>query len=163
MESTTVVAFGKGSNPKTTLYVGGLDPTVLESNLYSAFIPFGEIRDVSIPLDYASGKHRGFGFVEFEDSEDAGAAIDNMHNAEFFGRVLRVNYAQPMRIKTGLKGPSKQPVWADADTYLEQQQQQQQEQEKEHEETQQDHEETLTEEPNSSVADPMKDLERALG
>lgn len=52
-----------------------------EAILHAAFIPFGEIKDVSIPLDHASGKHRGFGFVEFEDKDDAADAIDNMHNA----------------------------------------------------------------------------------
>jgi peptidyl-prolyl isomerase E (cyclophilin E) len=31
-----------------------------------------------MPLDYASGKHRGFAFVEFETVEDAAAAVDNM-------------------------------------------------------------------------------------
>ena len=34
-------------------------------------------------------------------------------------RVLRVNYAQPMKIKGGDKGFSHQAVWADADQYLE--------------------------------------------
>jgi peptidyl-prolyl isomerase E (cyclophilin E) len=34
-------------------------------------------------------------------------------------RVLRVNYAQPMKIKGGDKGFSHQAVWADADKYLE--------------------------------------------
>jgi peptidyl-prolyl isomerase E (cyclophilin E) len=46
----------------------------------------------------------GFGFIEFEEKEDAAAAIDNMHNSEIYGRVLRVNYAQPMKIKGGDKG-----------------------------------------------------------
>jgi peptidyl-prolyl isomerase E (cyclophilin E) len=32
--------------------------------------------------------------------------------------VLRVNYAQPMKIKGGDKGFSHQAVWADADQYL---------------------------------------------
>jgi peptidyl-prolyl isomerase E (cyclophilin E) len=50
--------------------------------LHSAFIPFGDIKDVNIPLDNTTGKHRGFAFVEFEDKDDAGAATDNMHNAE---------------------------------------------------------------------------------
>lgn len=71
----------KGGNPKTTLYVGGLEESVNEATLHAAFIPFGEIKDVSIPLDHATGKHRGFGFVEFEDKDDAADAIDNMHNA----------------------------------------------------------------------------------
>lgn len=40
----------QGSNPKTTLYVGGLDETVNEAVLHSAFIPFGEIKEVNIPI-----------------------------------------------------------------------------------------------------------------
>jgi peptidyl-prolyl isomerase E (cyclophilin E) len=45
--------------------------------------------------------------------------MDNMHNAELYGRVLRCNYAQPMKIKGGEVGWSTQPVWADADEYQE--------------------------------------------
>ena len=41
MQSTTVTVSGKGSNPKTTLYVGGLQESVNEAILHSAFIPFG--------------------------------------------------------------------------------------------------------------------------
>lgn len=40
-------------------------------------------------------KSKGFGFVEFEEAEDAKHAIDNLHKTEFFGRVLAVNYAKP--------------------------------------------------------------------
>ena len=118
MSTTLVAVGGKGSNPKNTLYVGGLDETVNDSILHSAFIPFGEIKDVNIPIDHATGKHRGFGFVFFEEKEDAAAAIDNMHNAELYGRVLKVNFAQPPKIKGGEKGWSHQPVWADADKYM---------------------------------------------
>lgn len=87
---TLVAVGGKGSNPKTTLYVGGLEESVNEAALHAAFIPFGDIKDVNIPLDHATGKHRGFGFVEYEEKEDAADAIENMHNAELFGRVLKV-------------------------------------------------------------------------
>lgn len=62
-------------------------------------------------MDHATGKHRGFGFVEYEEREDSAAAIDNMHNAELFGRMLKCNYAQPMKIKGGDKGWAHQPVW----------------------------------------------------
>ena len=62
---------------------------------------------------------RRFGFVEYEEKDDAATAIDNMHNAELFGRVLKVNFAQPMKIKGGDKGWSHQAVWADADKYME--------------------------------------------
>lgn len=77
----------------------------------------GDIKDVSIPLDNTTGKHRGFGFVEYESRDDAAAATDNMHNGELYGRIMRVNYAQPMKIKGGDKGWSHQAVWADADDW----------------------------------------------
>ena len=43
--------------------------------------------------------------------------MDNMHNAELYGRVLRCNYAQPQKNRGG--GGVNQPVWADADAYQE--------------------------------------------
>lgn len=36
---------------------------------------------------------------------------------ELYGRVLRVNYAQPSKIKGGDKGWATQAVWADADDW----------------------------------------------
>lgn len=63
---------------KRTIYVGGLAEEVDEKVLNAAFIPFGDIVDVQIPLDYETEKHRGFAFIEFENAEDAAAAIDNM-------------------------------------------------------------------------------------
>uniref|UniRef100_A0A8C3VFH6 Peptidylprolyl isomerase E n=1 Tax=Catharus ustulatus TaxID=91951 RepID=A0A8C3VFH6_CATUS len=87
----------------------GLAEEVDEKVLHAAFIPFGDITDIQIPLDYETEKHRGFAFVEFELAEDAAAAIDNMNESELFGRTIRVNLAKPMRIKEG----SSRPVWSD--------------------------------------------------
>jgi len=42
-----------------------LDEQVTEDVLHAAFIPFGDIKEVSIPLDYRENKNRGFGFVSF--------------------------------------------------------------------------------------------------
>lgn len=65
-------------NSKRTVYVGGLAEEVDEKVLNAAFVPFGDLIDVQIPLDYETEKHRGFAFIEFENAEDAAAAIDNM-------------------------------------------------------------------------------------
>ncbi|XP_076946188.1 uncharacterized protein LOC143617548 [Bidens hawaiensis] len=108
---------------KNTLYVGGLAEEVNETILHSAFIPFGDIKDVKTPLDQATQKHRSFGFVTFLEREDAAAAMDNMDGAELYGRVLTVNYALPEKIKGGEQGWAAQPIWADADTWFERQQQ----------------------------------------
>lgn len=55
-----------------------------ENVLNAAFIPFGDIIDIQMPLDYETEKHRGFAFVEFENAEDAAAAIDNMVNNIYY-------------------------------------------------------------------------------
>jgi peptidyl-prolyl isomerase E (cyclophilin E) len=78
--------------PRYPLYVGGLADEVSEALLKAAFLPFGECV-AQIPVDNKSGKHKGFGFVEFQDEQDAASAIENMHGAELAGRVLRVNAA----------------------------------------------------------------------
>ena len=46
---------------KRILYVGGLAEEVNEKILHSAFVVFGDVLDVNIPIDYASNAHRGFG------------------------------------------------------------------------------------------------------
>lgn len=101
------------TNQKRTVYVGGLAEEVDEKVLNAAFIPFGDVIDVQIPLDYETEKHRGFAFIEFELAEDAAAAIDNMNDSELFGRTIRVNLAKPQKIKEG----SSRPVWSE-DTWL---------------------------------------------
>lgn len=66
------------SNDKRTVYVGGISDEVNEQLIRDAFIPFGDIVDIQMPIEYESQKHRGFAFVEYETAEDAAAAIDNM-------------------------------------------------------------------------------------
>ena len=103
---TTAVPPSQG---KKTIYCGGLAEEVDEKVVRAAFIPFGDLVDVQIPLDYETEKHRGFAFVEFELQEDAQSAIENMNDSELYGRTLRVNLAKPMRLREN----SSRPVWAD--------------------------------------------------
>lgn len=98
---------------KRVIYVGGLAEEIEEKMLQAAFIPFGDIMDISIPLDYSSQKHRGFAFVEYQFVEDAAAAIDNMNESELCGRTIRVNIARPKMLKEG----SARPVWSE-DSWL---------------------------------------------
>ncbi|CAG2203851.1 PPIE [Mytilus edulis] len=101
------------TNTKRIVYVGGLAEEVDEKLLQSAFIPFGDITDINIPLDYETEKHRGFAFIEFELAEDAAAAIDNLNDSELFGRAIRCNLAKPMKIKEG----ATRAVWSE-DSWL---------------------------------------------
>lgn len=98
---------------KATVYVGGLASVVTTTNLHDAFIPFGEIADISLPKNEnpnSTEPHRGFAYVEFEDADDAKEAIDNMDQAELFGRVIKVSAAKaPKSADEGLG--SKTAVW----------------------------------------------------
>jgi len=95
----------------TTLHVAGLDETVTRDVLVGAFGVFGEIRSVDIPIDSQSGKPRGFGFVEFMDSNDAYDAVDNMDQSELYGRTIRVKFSS--RKPPGQLRDPKKAVWAD--------------------------------------------------
>ncbi|GJQ12303.1 hypothetical protein GpartN1_g5321.t1 [Galdieria partita] len=97
---------------RRSLYVGGLDPQVTEEILWAAFIPFGDLLDVTMPLDNETQQHRGFAFIEFELPEDAASAKENMDDSEMFGRRLRVAYTRPSSIGAG------KPLWADTDEWL---------------------------------------------
>lgn len=101
------------ANNKRTLYVGGLADDVDTSLLKSAFLPFGNIIDVNMPIDYSTQKHKGFAFIEYQMPEDAADAIDNMDNAEILGKTIRVNLAKPVKYKD----INNKPIWAD-DNYL---------------------------------------------
>jgi peptidyl-prolyl isomerase E (cyclophilin E) len=101
------------ANDKRTIYVGGLADEVNEKLIQEAFIPFGDITEVQLPQDYETQRHRGFCFVEFESSEDALAAVDNMNDSELCGRTIRVNVAKPQRIKEN----SNRAIWTE-DSWL---------------------------------------------
>ncbi|KIW63305.1 hypothetical protein PV04_10161 [Phialophora macrospora] len=96
------------NRPNSTIYVGGLDTTlVTAATLSEAFIPFGEITDITLPKPEAPSStelHRGFGYVEFEDAADATEAINNMDQSELYGRVIKVAMAKPDRKETGEAG-----------------------------------------------------------
>lgn len=100
---------------RRVLYVGGLADDVTEDTVHAAFVPFGDLVEVTIPRDGSNktSTSRGFAFVEFEALEDADEARFNMNGAELFGRVLRVNVAKPMAARLG----SAKPVWSADDWY----------------------------------------------
>jgi len=103
------------SRPNTTIYISGLDVhTVTQTTLSEVFIPFGEITSISLPRPEAPSStdlHRGFGYVEFEDANDAKEAISNMDQSELFGRVVKVSMARGERREEKAGVGSTVAVW----------------------------------------------------
>ena len=79
---------------KRMVYCGGLAEEVDDKMLRQAFLTFGDIIDISMPLDYITQKHKGFAFIEFEVSDDAAAAIDNMNDSEIYGLSNQIMLVQ---------------------------------------------------------------------
>jgi peptidyl-prolyl isomerase E (cyclophilin E) len=101
---------------KRALYIGGLDPAVTEPTLRAAFLPYGPIQNIEIPMDYQAGTHKGFAFLEFVDADDANEAIYNMDGAELFGKALTVNVARAEKMTL----ESNKAVWDSEEWFKEQ-------------------------------------------
>jgi RNA recognition motif-containing protein len=86
------------------LFVGNLSFKTEESSLQDLFAQAGPVASVRVMRDMATGRARGFGFVEMETDEAAQAAIDKFNNTEFEGRRLAVNEARPMTAGGGRGG-----------------------------------------------------------
>jgi RNA recognition motif-containing protein len=77
------------------LYVGNLAYTVTESDLRTAFEPFGTVDRASVITDRDSGRSKGFGFVEMPNNSEADAAIKALNDTALNGRNIKVNEARP--------------------------------------------------------------------
>ena len=77
------------------LYVGNLPYETGEQDLQSLFAGAGTVESVNVIRDMATGRARGFAFVEMASDEDAQNAITTLNNYQLGGRNLTVNEARP--------------------------------------------------------------------
>ena len=80
----------------TKLYVGNLPYETTESDLHALFGGAGEVSTVNIVRDRATGRARGFAFVEMSDVQGAQRAVAELDRHTIGGRSLTVNEAKPM-------------------------------------------------------------------
>jgi RNA recognition motif-containing protein len=73
------------------LYVGNLPFSSTEDQVKEHFAQFGEVLSVKIITDRATGRSRGFCFVEMENAD---AAMTELNGKEFGGRKLMINEAR---------------------------------------------------------------------
>jgi len=76
------------------IYVSNLSFSLQSEDLRELFAPHGEVTSATIISDKATGRSRGFGFVEMED-EAAKAAIAALDGTSVGDRVIKVNEAKP--------------------------------------------------------------------
>ena len=83
------------------LYVGNLPYETGETELQELFSQAGDVASVNLVRDQATGRPRGFAFVEMSTDDGAQKAIRELNEREIGGRRLTVNEARPKPSRGG--------------------------------------------------------------
>ena len=83
------------------LYIGNLSYDVSSSDLEAMLASHGTVVSAEVISDRATGRSKGFGFVEMESDNDADAAIEALNGQQHGGRTLTVNEARPRQERGG--------------------------------------------------------------
>ena len=83
------------------LYVGNLSFSTTEDRLRELFEEHGQVASATLVMDRDTGRPRGFGFVEFNNDDEARAAINALNGKNVDGRDLTVNEAKPRENRGG--------------------------------------------------------------
>lgn len=90
------VANAGGSNQFTTtsLYVGDLDQSVTDSQLYDLFNQVGQVVSVRVCRDLSTGRSLGYGYVNYSNQQDATRAIDVLNFTPLNNKTIRVSVSR---------------------------------------------------------------------
>jgi RNA recognition motif-containing protein len=83
------------------IYVGNLSFDTDEPQLEQLFAGLGTVDSVRLIRDHATGRSRGFAFVEMANDDQGRAACEALNQQEFEGRRLTVNEAKPQERRSG--------------------------------------------------------------
>src|SRR5256886_14505936 len=95
--------------PYTTLFRSNLPYEVGEGDLQELFARAGAVESVTVMRDQATGRARGFAFVEMGTDEEAQNAISQLNATQVGGRSLTVNEARPKAAHSGGVGGGHPP------------------------------------------------------
>ena len=76
------------------LYVGNLPYQTTDEDLNALFSQAGAVETVRVMRDMATGRARGFAFVEMATDEQAATAIQNLNGRDLQGRPVTINEAR---------------------------------------------------------------------
>jgi RNA recognition motif-containing protein len=83
------------------LFVGNLPYEIGETELQDLFAQAGSVESVNVMRDQATGRARGFAFIEMSTDDEAQSAITSLNGTQVGGRSLTVNEARPKAARSG--------------------------------------------------------------
>jgi len=81
------------TNQQSDIFVGDLSSEVDNEQLKKAFAQFGEVAAAKVIMDPHTLKSKGYGFISFQNREDAERAIEKMNGQIIGKRTVRTNWA----------------------------------------------------------------------
>ncbi|XP_067309626.1 poly(U)-binding-splicing factor PUF60a isoform X7 [Pseudorasbora parva] len=84
------------------IYVASVHPDLSDDDIKSVFEAFGRIKSCMLARDPTTGKHKGYGFIEYDKAQSAQDAVSSMNLFDLGGQYLRVGKAvtPPMPLLT---------------------------------------------------------------
>eukprot|EP00300_Choanocystis_sp_HF-7_P020545 c20621_g3_i1.p2 GENE.c20621_g3_i1~~c20621_g3_i1.p2 ORF type:complete len:334 (+),score=88.01 c20621_g3_i1:1647-2648(+) len=107
----------QGGQANNRLYVGSIFFELNEQDITNVFAAFGTIKSCQLIRDPATGRHKGYGFIEYETAASADAALQQMQDFELAGRKLKVGRATAGNAMPAAMNPMMAAV-ANANTLL---------------------------------------------
>jgi RNA recognition motif-containing protein len=83
------------------LYVGNLPFSLEDADLSRLFAQAGNVVSARVVLDPATGRKRGFGFVEMSSEDEAQAAVNMFNGTDVEGRSIVVDIARERAPREG--------------------------------------------------------------
>ena len=77
------------------IFIAKLSFRTTSEVLKEIFEKYGEVTSAKVIMDHATGRSKGYGFVEMSNDEEAVRAIDELNNAEIEGNKVVVKKANP--------------------------------------------------------------------
>ena len=89
------------------IYVSNLSFNVQDEDLQGFFAEYGEVSSAKVITDRATGRSKGFGFVEMSDDVAAAKAITELDGSTADGRTIKVTEAKPREERSNKPAYSK--------------------------------------------------------
>merc|ERR1719383_560382 len=98
---TTIYAQNRPDKGPMKLYIGSLHFNITEDMLRGIFEPFGRIQTIQLVKDPDTDRSKGYGFIIYNEAEDAKKAMEHLNGFELAGRPMKVGHVTEAGVPVG--------------------------------------------------------------